>query len=98
MYSVKNLLTKKPAEITGALISLVDLAVVVNLFTISANGVAALNIALLGILGLFVTSNTVPTGGLQEVQDAVKEREEAGFILAVDLAKEQAVHVKADTP
>jgi hypothetical protein len=71
LYSLKNVLTKNPVEITGVVMSFVNLGVIVDIIDLSADSVSALNIALMGLLGLFVAKTTVSTTRLEEVSSAV---------------------------
>lgn len=68
MYSVRSLLSKNPVTISGAVMAWVNLAVIAEWLTWDAKTVAALNIALVSTLGVFVISTTVNTSKLDELE------------------------------
>lgn len=69
MYSIKNLLSKNPIQISGVVMAIMNLAIIMDWIEMSADGVAALNTALVALLGLFVTSATVNSAKLDELSD-----------------------------
>lgn len=67
MYGLKNVLTKNPVQISGAVMAVVNLLIILSVFTMDGQAVAALNIALSSVLGLFVVANTTNTAKLEEL-------------------------------
>lgn len=71
MFSVKEILKKSPAEIATGVVTLVDLAAILDIIDVSKDQIAALNIALVTVLTLFyVKSNTTNTAKLDELKVA----------------------------
>lgn len=83
MYSLKAVFTKNPIQISGVVMGGVNLAIIVDWLTLSADGVAALNIFLTGLLGLFVVTNTVNSAKLDELHDAESGAGEVQLIIGV---------------
>lgn len=69
MYKVKNLLSKSPITISTAIIAVVNFALIMDWVDLSADAVSALNIALVAVLGLFVSSTTANKAVLEELAD-----------------------------
>lgn len=67
MYSLKNLATKNPTQISGAVMGVVNVPIVAGWWTLAGPAVAAVNIALVGVLGLFVAATTTNTAKLNEL-------------------------------
>lgn len=72
-YKVKNILDKSPIQITAAILSIVNLGVLMNWYTLTGDQVAGLNTALFSVLGLFIVSKTSNKAVLQEMADAQEE-------------------------
>lgn len=74
MYSVKELLKRSPSEIATGVITLVDLAAIIDWIDMTKDQLAALNIALVTVLSLFyikaTTTNTAKLEELKTTQDA----------------------------
>lgn len=66
MYSLKNILTQSPNVISGAVVAVVNFCLIQGWVTLPADGVAALNVALICVLGLFVA--TVNASNKKEAQ------------------------------
>lgn len=71
MYSIKNLLSKNPIQISAAVMSLVNLLLIVHVVDWSQEAIAAGNVALITVLGLFIVQNTVNSKKLSELQEAL---------------------------
>lgn len=70
MYRLRNLLDKNPIQISGAVMALLNLLVIVDVVSVSADAVAASNTALILVLGLFVTTRTTNTAKLEDLSEA----------------------------
>lgn len=73
MYGLRNILDKQPVQITGAVMSVLNLAVVAGWVHAASTTVAAGNTALVLILGLFVNSRTTNTAVLHEIANGGKK-------------------------
>lgn len=91
MYSLKAILTKQPIILAGAVIAVVNLAIVEEWITMSAKGVASLNSALILVLGLFVNTVTSNNAVLDEMKEFTTDT-------AVEAAVTAAKAVKATKP
>jgi dipeptide/tripeptide permease len=60
MFNLKNLLKQQPVAISAAVISFVNLCSLFGLFEVSADQLAALDTALVLILGLFTWNAVTP--------------------------------------
>lgn len=69
MYSLKNLFTKNPIQISGAVVTVLNALVLMEVWTPSTKVISGINVALISVLGLFVVSNTVNAAKLGEYQD-----------------------------
>lgn len=67
MYSLKNLLAKQPVQISAAVVSVLNLAIVAGWVHISAATVAGANTSVVLVLGLFVGATTTNTAKLREL-------------------------------
>lgn len=79
MYSIKEFFKRSPSEISTGVITLVDLGAILDIIELTKDQLAALNIALVTVLGLFyVKATTTNTAKLVEVQEAVQQAALAG--------------------
>lgn len=69
MYTVGNIASKNPIQISSAVVGIVNFLIIMGVFDMTPDQVAALNMALLGVLGLFVITNTTNTAKLNELDD-----------------------------
>lgn len=67
MYALKNLLTKNPIQLSGAVMAVVNALIVVGAIHLSGDAVAVLNTSLVAVFGLFVSSTTVNSQKLTEL-------------------------------
>lgn len=63
-----NLMAKNPIQISGAVMAVLNFAIIMNWVNMTDIQVAAANSALGAVLGLFITSNTVNSKKLEELQ------------------------------
>lgn len=70
IYSLKALLDKNPVQIAGAAMTILNVPILAGWVHLTAVTVAALNPALVALLGLFVVSRTVNAASLTELDDA----------------------------
>lgn len=67
MYSLKNLVTKNPIQISFAVICIVNFCVWMDWFDLTDNQVSGLNTAIVAVLSLFIVGNTVNATKLNEL-------------------------------
>lgn len=103
-YSLKELGNRNPVQISGAVMTLVNLPIIGQVWHPEPEFVSGLNIALVAVLGLFVVAKTVNTAKLEEagaiVEDVAAEAAAGGFDDAVALAgaiEEQVTGKVAET-
>lgn len=68
MYKLKNVLDKSPIAISTAIIAVVNVPIVSGAVELTADTVSALNIAMVAVLGLFVSNKTANKAVLEELQ------------------------------
>lgn len=67
MYSFKNVLQKNPIQISGAIITMLNVLVMAGAITLRGEVVAGINTALVVVLGLFVANTTANVAVLKEL-------------------------------
>lgn len=67
LYNPKNVLDKNPIQISGAVMACVNVPVVSGALDWSTPTVAAVNVALVAVLGLFISSKTANKATLEEM-------------------------------
>lgn len=88
MYSIKEFFKRSPSEISTGIITLVDLGAILDIIELTKDQLAALNIALVTVLGLFyVKATTTNTAKLEDL----KTEQDAAFLFggAVEAVKHQ---------
>lgn len=78
MYSVKNLVQKNPVQISGAVIAVLNVLIIAGWVVLDAKAVAALNTALIAVLGLFVSQATVNAAALRDAIDTTGQEKTPG--------------------
>jgi hypothetical protein len=73
MYMLQNLAAKNPIQISGAIMAIINFFIIMDWIDMSADGVAALNVALVAVLGLFVVNATTNTAKLDELANGGNE-------------------------
>jgi len=67
IYNPKNVLDKNPIQISGAAMAVLNVPIVSGAINWSTPTVAAANVALVAVLGLFISSKTVNEATLKEI-------------------------------
>lgn len=71
MYSAKAMLDKSPLVISGAVMGVVNVPIVTGAIALSGPAVSAINLALVGVLSVFlVVPKTTNTAALNELAAA----------------------------
>jgi len=69
MNIFNSLLTKNPIQISGAVMAIINFLIIMDWLEMTPDQVAALNVALVAVLGLFVVSTTTNTAKLEELDN-----------------------------
>lgn len=64
MYSPREILNREPAAISAALIAALNVAVVLDVVSLSVDQLGSINTAVALLLGLFVRQSVTPTSQL----------------------------------
>ena len=73
MYQIKNLFDKSPIAISTAIVAVVNVLLITDVVDLTADAVSALNVALIAVLGLFVSNKTANKAVLDELVDPPAE-------------------------
>lgn len=69
MYNLKSLFNKNPVQISGTVLAIVNFCIIMDWLEMSTEAVAGLNVLMGSLLGLFVTSTTVNSAKLEELDN-----------------------------
>lgn len=69
LYSLKNILDKNPIQLSGAVMAVLNVPIVAGAIDWSTATVAAANVALVAVLGLFISAKTSNDAVLQEMAE-----------------------------
>lgn len=72
LYNVKNVFDKNPIQLSGAAMAVLNVPIVSGTLDWSTPTVAAANVALVAVLGLFISSKTSNDAVLQELADSAE--------------------------
>lgn len=70
LYSLKNVLDKNPIQLSGAAMAVLNVPIVSGAIDWSTATVAAANVALVAVLGLFISAKTSNDAVLAELAEA----------------------------
>lgn len=79
MYRLGNIFDKNPIQISGAVMAVVNLPIIGQVWTPDPALVSGINTALVAVLGLFIVSKTTNSKALEEVDGAVVAAHEEGL-------------------
>lgn len=63
-YSIRNVLTKEPAVISGAVLAVVNALVLLGAVAATSDQLAGANVAMVAVLSLFVRQSVTPNAKL----------------------------------
>jgi hypothetical protein len=95
IYSFRGLLDKQPVTISAAVFAVLNVLVTAGVFTVDSKTLAAANVALVLVLGLFVNSKTANTAVLSEIADTT---DQAAQTAARETVKQLRPRVPAKAP
>jgi hypothetical protein len=73
LYSLKNVLDKNPIQLSGAAMAVLNVPIVSGALDWSTPTTAAANVALVAVLGLFISAKTSNDAVLQELAETPSE-------------------------
>ena len=73
MYRLRNILDKNPIQISAAVVAVLNVPVVAGAISLTTETVGAMNVALVAVLSLFVSSKTANRAVLDEIAQVVEQ-------------------------
>lgn len=70
MYAIKNIFDKTPLMLSGAIMGVVNFLILMEWLSMDGKQVSGLNLALVGVLGLFVATKTANKAVLEELAES----------------------------